>query len=814
MFRHASTGDPEFRCSSARGPGHWRHATLWSLALLTVIALLASTAQPVPAAGAGLPVKPTGIYVFYDWSNLNPAQYPIVGGHMPFLWDRIETKPGVYTWTAIDNWLGSMANLGKHAGLKIDTYVGQARGGTYIPARYITSTPQIIVSCPDGSVLPRYWDASYQEAFGRLVRAFGARFGNDPRIAWVEISAGIFGETAPAEDRFDACLQAAGLTSRAWIDYVNWATDTYRAAFPAKQLFLQYAPRYLSRSERREFTDYAAGLGIGLKHNGVSADPGADAFITDPMLNIYRSGQYDPLYRWGNQVATGFEGSNIPTSMGGRTNTLWSLYNALDKHVDLLSLDTAVASSPDRQDLLQFASRYLGRTLADAPSVWVALRETEYDWFPDYGNYEYWLYQNDAVPGGQTVPLWNITSAPEGRYTRRTDQASGNPAMYFDVDDGFLFGGSQEATIRVTYLDRGFDTWELQYASGHDIYQSAGIVTKGATGQWVTATFPLVDIQFANRQPGGGRFPGSDFRIISRDDGDETIHFVEVIAPNRPAPPPTPTPTAAVPTPSHSTPRPTGAVPTATPTETATPMPTRTPTATATSSPTPTRVSQAELPPCPQASNNFILDGELSEWFARPAIRANQDTLSYFEGASSSPPPAPDDLTVTVWCAWHDDGLVLAAEITDDNVIRDSADATHDDGIEFLLAVDGDTNVSEAETHRYSLLANGGITHLGPPGIAEATLAVHQHRGGWSLEFFIPSGILGTSALSAGQWLGLTFALNDNDNRGERDHRMVWRGPITPCNRQGFVLTRLEGGSGLSTDRSDAPLPKADQCPS
>ena len=106
----------------------------------------------------------------------------------------------------------------------------------------------------------------------------------------------------------------------------------------------------------------------------------------------------------GRSVAIGFEGSEIPTSMEGRTNTLWSLYNALDKHADFLMLDTKVTSAADRQDLLKFAGRYLGRTIDDTPSVWTALRETEYDWFPDYGNFEFWLYQNDAVPGGKTVP--------------------------------------------------------------------------------------------------------------------------------------------------------------------------------------------------------------------------------------------------------------------------------------------------------------------------------------------------------------------------------------------------------------------------
>lgn len=584
----------------ARKSGRCGIAQLALISLLAAGVILGGTAQTAPARSPGRPAKPTGIYVFYDWSNLSPNRYPIVGGQMAFLWDRIETQPGVYDWSTVDNWLGNIASAGKSAGIKIDTYVGQARGGAYIPAHHKADTPQIVMTCPDGSLIPRYWDASYMHAFGNLVQAFGARYGNDPRIAWVEISAGIFGETAPAEDRFDGCLQQAGLTSRTWINYVNWAADAYLAAFPSKALFLQYAPRYLSRSERREFTGYAAARGVGLKHNGLSADPGADAFITDPLLSIYQSGQYDPLRRWGDQVATGFEGSNISASMGGRARTLWSLYNALDKHVDLLSLDTAVASGADRQDLLQFAGHYLGRTRIDAPSVWVALRETEYDWFPDYGNYEYWLYQNDAAPGGRTVALWNVTSAPEGRYTRRTDQASGNPAMYFDVDNGFAFGGPLGATIRVTYLDRYFDTWELQYDDGSEVYRSAGVITKENTNTWITATFTLDEAQFADRQPGGGSLPGSDFRIISRDDGDEIIHFVEVIIPDRPMPQLTPTVSMTA-----GTPQPTMTVRTiTTPRPTATPPPTPTPTATSTITPTatpmPTRTPPADLPPRPR----------------------------------------------------------------------------------------------------------------------------------------------------------------------------------------------------------------------
>lgn len=747
----------------------WR---LGPLAVLLVITLLGGHALAADPAPNTEPIAgPTGIYVFYDWSNLSPTQYPIVGGHMVFLWDRIEAQPGIYDWSAVDDWLSKTAAQSKRVGIKIDTYEGQARGGTYIPGHVRAKTPQIIVTCPDGSVIPRYWDASYKQAFGDLVRAFGARYSNDARVAWVEISTGIFGETAPAEDRFDTCLQDAGLTGRTWIDYVNWTTDTYLAAFPAKQLLLQYAPRYLSPSERREFTDYAASLGVGLKHNGLSADPGGDAFFTDPAMSSYRAGQYDPIHQWSGKVAIGFEGSNIGTSMAGRANVLWSLYNALDKHADMLNLDTAVASNADNQDLLRFAARYLGRTPADTPSVWVALRETEYDWFPDYGNYEFWLYQNDAVPGGQTVPLWRVTSAPEGRYTRRTDQASGNPAMYFDVADRYTFGGPQTATIRVTYLDRGTDTWELQYDDGTETNHSAGIIAKTNTNQWVTIEFNLNAILLANRQPGGGQFPGSDFRITSRGDGDETIHRVEVIAHDRPTPMPTLTITPGLP------PEELDPVLAQTPAATSTPMPTPTPTATPWyESP---QVPQGNQPYCLQPPRDFVLDGGVSEWLARPSIQANRGAAPSAEGDGDRPRPAPDDLSAYVWCAWRSDGFMLAAEIMDDVLVRDSADSSQDDGLEFTFTRNESANTSEITGLKYTVLPDGSSSHPETSDSAGVTLAIRRLEGGWSVELHIPASLLAVNTLSAGEQFGFMFALNDDDDGGTRDSRVIWQGQIT-----------------------------------
>ena len=40
---------------------------------------------------------------------------------------------------------------------------------------------------------------------------------------------------------------------------------------------------------------------------------------------------------------------------------------------------------------------------------------------PQRGNYDFWLRQDNNAPGGRTIPQWNVTGYPWGKYTRRTD---------------------------------------------------------------------------------------------------------------------------------------------------------------------------------------------------------------------------------------------------------------------------------------------------------------------------------------------------------------------------------------------------------
>ena len=177
-----------------------------------------------------------------------------------------------------------------------------------------------------------------------------------------------------------------------------------------------------------------------------------------------------------------------------------------------------------------------GQSYTDQASiVWTADREYA------AGSFGYWgggVYFSGADMIGtdddylyQTMRLFGPGSLADGRYARRTDQATGNTRMYFDIDNSYMYHGSfTQAAITVTYCMSGTDKWQLKYDAVGDDDKVA--VPYGSTSPWVEkddsklwkqAVFHLTDARFANGQPGG-----TDFSIDCMGDGDEFVSFVEV----------------------------------------------------------------------------------------------------------------------------------------------------------------------------------------------------------------------------------------------------------------------------------------------
>ncbi len=544
-----------------------------ALALVLGAASLTQAGQDRPSAQlASAPYA--GVYVGRDYRNIDPTIYPAVGGQYMFSWRELEPQEGNYQWQLIEHWVQAEAlQSGKRAAFALTTYNGRIEGGIQVPAWVYDpgqgGNSQAVISC-SGILIPRYWNQYYLTKYQNFVRALGARFNADPRVTWVQIGSGLYGETQPADDQDDQCVKNAlaadigssepAIQSSQWVTTVNTITDFYVSAFPSTTLFLQFAPSFIDPCERKRVTDYAGARAVGLFNAGLLADFNNAVF--PPMSRTAGCGAYEPYLTWMGRVPFGWESYRylLPTA----THVYWAVFNALDKHADYINFehdlfhDSSGNPIPDNFPYFEFANRYLGRTITDTPSVWVALRDHRQEapgnpYWPQWGNYSYWLYQDDNVAGGRTVtetndsavylPTYNPTLPPgkEGWVTRRTDQASGNPSMWFKIDDGYINGNSPSAGVQVTYWDHGTDTWALLYDStrGEQAAVPQGSsqpwVQKQNSNTWKVASFVLSDGRLANGLAGG-----SDFRIDSRNDGDEWVHFVKVIKGGFPTPTPTP----------------------------------------------------------------------------------------------------------------------------------------------------------------------------------------------------------------------------------------------------------------------------------
>ena len=511
---------------------------------------------------ARLPTAPyPGIWHFQDLDVAAVRYSYLRGTHRVWGWFELNPAPGVYRWDMVEDWVERAVSGGKPVGLGVNTYDGVLDGGDRTPRWVYRRFPSAQLTCPDGWTFPKFWDEDWQRAFEDFIAAFAARYDGDPRIAWVEISVGVYGETAPISFTQQwyrtNCLEPAGLDSVLWEQTVKDITDIYTRHFHRTPLFLQMFPKYVRWRERREFTNYAAAQGVGLKSNGLRAEEGTADFGPCPddgsgYWSDCEAGIVQLMRKWGDHVPIAWEGDpryfrppNIPVDPEHpEWAVYWQILNALDKHSDYILYNETLAQNPALAPLYEWANAYLGRTVYDTPSVWVALRETALPeaYHPQRGNYTFWLYQNDQAPGGRSVPVWDVGPLPQGYYARRTDERSGNPYLYFDVDDYWWAVGAQgNVTIRVTYLDRGTDSWALDYDGRSGVYTRAGVVQKQDSSRWKVAEFVIPDPRFANRQPGGGAHAGSDFRITSLGDGDEIIHMVDVQRAGVPTPTPTPT---------------------------------------------------------------------------------------------------------------------------------------------------------------------------------------------------------------------------------------------------------------------------------
>jgi len=215
----------------------------------------------------------------------------------------------------------------------------------------------------------------------------------------------------------------------------------------------------------------------------------------------------------------------------------WRLSNLRAVQMRCNFLNTNSSSMDLDRQLTEYVRRELGRNIDNTPDVWCYLREgyvkdsSETNSLP-LKNFERLLLQRD-LPGGMTQLADRIertyehtTDAPDMRHefnARRTDIASGNRYIYFDVDDRYQ---PSQALVKVTYLDNADTSWALEYNSTSKADARSESVKGTGDGKVKTATFLLADAAFANKLE-----HGQDMRIVCDGPEDVTVHMVRIIRP-------------------------------------------------------------------------------------------------------------------------------------------------------------------------------------------------------------------------------------------------------------------------------------------
>ncbi|MFH1927525.1 MAG: DNRLRE domain-containing protein [Chloroflexota bacterium] len=589
--------------------------------------------------------------------------------------------------------------------------------------------------------------------------------------------------------------------------YIRSMIDWYRKFFPRKPVYL------MSSWQRDDLADYCARKWppVGTKINAMMPDHGAHYSLTKEG-NPGTRGVWLMLHNLYGIAPIAMESGPAHWEFG----EYWSFLMALSVHSDWTDtyntwLDNKIVTSG-------FLADHLGVTIGNTPSVWIALRDTDHPPSPGNaggkpGDWEFWLYRPEVVspyncgnerredipnnktvivdqrdlPGG-TLPLEHIPA--ESWKARRTDEASGNRFMSFDIDDHYPFagrvpfdapGGEVGYDITITLVNHvagGRDTVSLQYLNyqgelrTHSISKGTNL---GALDQWVKYTWRVTDAYMNNGMPGS-----TDFRISCNGDGNETIHMLQVkgfwgIEPPTPMPTntflpsPTPGPATATPTPREGTPGP--------------PPPTTTPRPSPTMSPLVLDFYPGSVP--------VTVDGSLNEWSGDRLITLDVNTAYLATGIIDD----RSDLSADVWAAWDQDYLYFGVHVNDDILVADSSGTLwHDDTLE--IGLDGlyDHVGWQGDDHQYAIRFDGMLTDMGKllddPNLLLGTQRV---AGGYDIEFGVPMQYLGYSEAGEGIVVGLNLALSDDDNGERYDARLMWRGDSTSNSADYYVGLRFKG---------------------
>jgi len=447
-------------------------------------------------------------------------------------------------------------------------------GGAYV------SQPEPQPSCGT-AYFPKWNHPAFLEEFTELITEFGKKYDKDPRVSWIAINSGPYGEAIstmfngrykPDGTRCPSFNTDTGLGNFVIGTNPNGSLSQqgiikiFRHAFPTKPLIVINT----GSNYRKELAVKALEVSppVGIKMHSWLPD-GPEEFSENSHVNVFKWYQSTCEQRGLSGCITGLEHYYA----ANRPQTYWAmlflithnmtLFDIPTGHIQALkSLDNCQAYLEDGQmvgdcyPMWRLVESHLGRDVYTAPSVLTVLRDTSYidpiyagkpwDRRGEFGNWKRFLTlitednysaEYPKVACTQLKPPYNKAD-PTRMYgcwessdkiiARQTTPQK--PSMDFIVDSRWPGKQTVGFNLEVTYVDNGSDKFRLSYRNQDNQLQTK-IIQKTNTGRFIRHIFDLPDMAAKYAVSGT-----ANFRLDDAGDGPEFIHLVHLIPKNWQAP--------------------------------------------------------------------------------------------------------------------------------------------------------------------------------------------------------------------------------------------------------------------------------------
>ncbi len=172
------------------------------------------------------------------------------------------------------------------------------------------------------------------------------------------------------------------------------------------------------------------------------------------------------------------------------------------------------------------------------------------------------------------------------------------------------------------------------------------------------------------------------------------------------------------------------------------------------------------------------INGELKDWPTEPTFTINDQSQVVYT-ATDAKWDGPKDLSALVWTGWSDDGLYIAAKVTDDQIFQDQTGLTiwQGDYLELQLdtQLEADFNDPKMSADDFQMGFSPGNFGKTPPTtfvfsgpiaddkVADIQQAQTKTADGYTIEVFIPKELIPELIFKEGATFGMNINPSDSD---------------------------------------------------